>query len=183
VWLIPRDALDALADGQQPGEAPAFIEVPGNPDGVEVSPVDGKIYVNTVGPVGGAPDPADGGIYALTKDDITNNKLPAPVDGGLGALDGLDFTAGGAMLNTQIKDDRPSQIYVNCPGKTATTLALEPGGTSSDLNGPADIAVRRTADGPQLIIVPELFARAANTKTDEVTVLVLPAGFDAACAP
>ena len=85
-----------------------------------MSPVDGKIYVNTVGP-GGAPDPADGGIYALTKDDIANGKLPPPVDGGLGALDGLDFTAGGAMLNTQIKADRPNQIYVNCPGKGATT--------------------------------------------------------------
>ena len=183
LWLIPHGALDALADGQEPAEAPVFIEIPGNPDGVEVSPVDGKIYVNTVGPVGGAPDPADGGIYALTKDDIANNKLPPPVDGGLGALDGLDFTAGGAMLNTQIKADRPSQIYVNCPGQSATTLALEPGGTWADLNGPADVAVRRSADGVQLVVVPELFARAANAKTDEVTVLALPAGFDAACAP
>ena len=181
LWLIPHGALDALADGQEPSEAPVFIEIPGNPDGVEVSPVDGKIYVNTVGPVGGAPDPADGGIYALTKDDIANGKLPPPVDGGLGALDGLDFTAGGAMLNTQIKADRPSQIYVNCPGQGAATLALEPGGTSSDLNGPADVAVRRSADGVQLVVVPELFARAANAKTDEVTVLALPAGFDAAC--
>jgi DNA-binding beta-propeller fold protein YncE len=182
LWLIPHGALDALADGQEPSEAPVFIEIPGNPDGVEVSPVDGKIYVNTVGPVGGAPDPADGGIYALTKDDIANNKLPPPVEGGLGALDGLDFTAGGAMLNTQIKDDRPSQIYINCPGKGATTLALAPGGTSSDLNGPADVAVRRSGGGVQLVIVPELFARAANAKTDEVTVLALPAGFDAACS-
>jgi hypothetical protein len=181
LWLIPHGALDALADGQDPSDAPVFIEIPGNPDGVEVSPVDGKIYVNTVGPVGGAPDPADGGIYALTKDDIVNGKLPPPVDGGLGALDGLDFTAGGAMLNTQIKPDRPNQIYVNCPGEGATTLALEPGGTSSDLTGPADVAVRRSADGVQLVIVPELFARAANAKTDEVTVLALPAGFDAAC--
>ena len=181
LWLIPHGALDALADGQEPAEAPVFIEIPGNPDGVEVSPVDGKIYVNTVGPVGGAPDPADGGIYALTKDDIANGKLPPPVDGGLGALDGLDFTAGGAMLNTQIKADRPNQIYVNCPGKGATTLVLQPGGTSSDLTGPADVAVRRSADGVQLVVVPELFARAANAKTDEVTVLALPAGFDAAC--
>ena len=183
LWLIPHGALDALADGQEPAEAPAFIEIPGNPDGVEVSPVDGKIYVNTVGPVGGAPDPADGGIYALTKDDIASNKLPPPFDGGLGALDGLDFTAGGAMLNTQIKGDRPNQIYVNCPDGTARTLALEPGGVWADLTGPADVAVRRSADGVQLVIVPELFARAANTKTDEVTVLALPAGFDAACAP
>jgi hypothetical protein len=157
VWMIPHGSLDALADGKEPAEAPVFIEIPGNPD------------------------PADGGVYALTKDDIANGNLPPPVDGGLGALDGLDFTAGGAMLNTQIKDDRPNQIYVNCSGKTAATLALEPGGTSSDLTGPADIAVRRSADGPQLIVVPELFTRAANAKTDEVTVLALPAGFDAAC--
>jgi hypothetical protein len=182
LWLIPHGALDALADGQEPSEAPVFLEIPGNPDGVEVSPVDGKIYVNTVGPVGGAPDPADGGIYALTKDDIANGKLPSPVDGSLGALDGLDFTAGGAMLNTQIKADRPNQIYINCPGKGATTLALGPGGTSSDLTGPADVAARRSADGVQLVVVPELFARAANAKTDEVTVLALPADFDAACA-
>jgi hypothetical protein len=181
LWLIPHGALEALADGQRPGDLPAFIEIPGNPDGVEVSPVDGKVYVNTVGPVGGAPDPADGGIYALTKDDIASNKLPPPVDGGLGALDGLDFTAGGAMLNTQIKGDRPNQIYINCPGQPATTLALEPGGSWADLNGPADVAVRRSADGVQLVIVPELFNRAPNTGTDEVTVLALPAGFDAAC--
>jgi hypothetical protein len=181
LWLIPHGALDALADGQGPADAPVFIEIPGNPDGVEVSPVDGKIYVNTVGPVAGAPDPADGGVYALTKDDIANGKLPPPVDGSLGALDGLDFTAGGAMLNTQIKPDRPSQIYINCPGKSAATLALEPGGTSSDLTGPADVAVRRSADGVQLVVVPELFNRSANTNTNEVTVLALPAGFDAAC--
>jgi hypothetical protein len=183
LWLIPHGALDALADGQEPGELPAFVEIPGNPDGVEVSPLDGKIYVNTVGPVGGAPDPANGGIYALTKDDVANNKLPPPVDRDLGALDGLDFTAGGVMLNTQIRGDKPQAITVSCPGQTATTLALVPGGTIADLNGPADIAVRRTADGAQLVVVPELFARAANTKTDEVTVLALPAGFDAACAP
>jgi hypothetical protein len=183
LWLIPHGALDALADGQEPGEPPIFLEIPGNPDGVEVSPVDGKIYVNTVGPVGGAPDPADGGIYALTRDDVANNKLPPPVDGGLGALDGLDFTAGGAMLNTQIRGDRPNQIYINCPGQSATTLALEPGGSWADLTGPADVAVRRSADGAQLVVVPELFNRAPNTGTDEVTVLALPAGFDAACAP
>ena len=85
------------------------------------------------------------------------------------------------MLNTQIKGDRPNQLYVNCPGKTATTLVIEPGGSWADLTGPADIAIRRSADGPQLVTVPELFNRAPNTKTDQVTVLVLPAGFDAAC--
>ena len=33
LWLIPHGALDALADGQEPAEAPVFIEIPGNPDG------------------------------------------------------------------------------------------------------------------------------------------------------
>jgi hypothetical protein len=181
LWLIPHGSLDALADGEEPSEPPAFIAIPGNPDGVEMSPTDGKIYVNTVGPVGGAPDPANGGIYALTKDAIIDNKLPPPVDGDLGALDGLDFTAGGVMLNTQIRADKPQAITVSCPGAAATTLALMPGGTMADLSGPADIAVRRTADGAQLVVVPELFARDATAGDDEVTVLALPADFDAAC--
>jgi hypothetical protein len=184
IWMIPHASLDALAGGEKPADAPKFIAVPGNPDGVEVSPKDGKIYTNTVGPVGG-PDPAEGGVYAFTKADFTGDaaagKLPPPVDSHLGALDGLDFTAGGVMLNTQIKGDRPNQLYVNCPGKTATTLVIEPGGSWADLTGPADIAIRRSADRPQLVTVPELFNRAPNTKTDQVTVLVLPAGFDAAC--
>jgi hypothetical protein len=181
LWMIPHGSLDALADGQEPGEPPVFLEIPGNPDGVEVSPTDGKIYVNTVGPVGGAPDPANGGIYALTKDDIANNKLPPPFDSDLGALDGLDFTAGGVMLNTQIRGDKPQAITVNCPGAAATVLTLAPGGTMADLNGPADLAVHRSSDGAQLVIVPELYARDATAGDDEVTVLALPPDFDAAC--
>jgi hypothetical protein len=70
---------------------------------------------------------------------------------------------------------------VNCAGASATLLALEPGGTMADLNGPADLAVRRDADGAQLVVVPELFARDATAVDDEVTVLALPADFDAAC--
>lgn len=182
LWLIPHGSLDALADGQEPSEPPVFLEIPGNPDGVEVSPTDGKVYVNTVGPVGGAPDPANGGIYALTRDDIANNKLPPPADSDLGALDGLDFTAGGVMLNTQIRSDKPQAITVNCPGAAATILALEPGGTMADLNGPADLAVRRNSEGAQLVVVPELYARDATAGDDEVTVLALPPDFDAACS-
>jgi hypothetical protein len=187
VWMIPVAALDDLAAGKRPAgdQMPRFIPVPGNPDGIEVSPKDGRIYVNTVGPVGPAPDPANGGIYALTKADFSGEaaqgKLPPPVDGNLGALDGLDFTAGGVILNTQIRDDKPQVVMVSCPGKIAATLALEPGGSIGDLNGPADLAVRRSADGPQLVVIPELFARAPNHRTDEVTVLALPAGFDAVC--
>ena len=180
--MIPHGSLDALADGQDPAEAPVFLEIPGFPDGVEVSPTNGKIYVNTVGPVAGAPDPANGGIYALTKEDITSGQLPSPVDSDLGALDGLDFTAGGVMLNTQIRSDIPAKLTVNCEGQPATTLALQPGGGSaSDLTGPADIAIRRNADGAQLVVVPELFARDATAGDDEVTVLALPPNFDAAC--
>ena len=80
-----------------------FIEIPGNPDGVEVSPVDGKVYVNTVGPVGGAPDPADGGIYALTKDDITNKQAAAAGRRRSRCTRRPRLHRGGAMLNTQIK--------------------------------------------------------------------------------
>jgi hypothetical protein len=181
VWMIPHDTLDALADGEEPGEPPVFLAIPGNPDGVEVSPLDGKIYVNTVGPVGGSPDPANGGIYALTRDDIANNTLPPPDDSDLGALDGLDFTAGGVMLNTQIRGDKPQVILVSCAHASATTLALEPGGTMADLNGPADLAVRRVHGDVQIAVVPQLFARDATAGDDEVTVLALPADFDAAC--
>ena len=85
------------------------------------------------------------------------------------------------MLNTQIRGDKPQVITVNCPGAAATTLVLEPGGTMADLNGPADIAVRRNADGAQLVVVPELFARDATAGDDDVTVLALPADFDAVC--
>lgn len=181
IWMIPVGALDDLADGRRPMEKPMFVPIPGNPDGVEVSPIDGKVYVNTVGPVAGAPDPAGGGIYALTVDDFRRGRLPAPVDRDLGALDGLDFTAGSTMLNTQIRGDIPHRIYVNCPGKPATTLEIQPSGSSADLTGPADIAVRQLADGSHLVVVPELYARSEDPSKDEVTVLVLPPNFDAGC--
>ncbi|MGI9334651.1 MAG: hypothetical protein ACR2RL_16020 [Gammaproteobacteria bacterium] len=181
LWMIPHASLDALSDGQAPPDPPSFLPIPGNPDGVEVSPVDGKVYVNTVGPVAGAPDPAGGGIYALTADEIGSGTLPAPVDRDLGALDGLDFTAGGAMLNTQIKGDVPAGLLVSCPGKPAATLAIVPAGPAAELNGPADIAVRRLDDGVHMVVVPELFARDASAGDDEVTVLLLPANFEAAC--
>jgi hypothetical protein len=41
--------------------------------------------------------------------------------------------------------------------------------------------VRRSADGAQLVVVPEPYARDATAGDDEVTVLALPADFDAAC--
>jgi hypothetical protein len=181
LWMIPVGALDALAGGNEPEEAPRFLAIPGNPDGVEVSPRDGKVYVNTVGPVAGAPNPAGGGIYALTPEDIGAGVLPPPVDRDMGALDGLDFTAGGVMLNTQIRGDVPARLYVNCPGEEGTTLQLVPGGQAAELTGPADVAVRRLADGSHLVVVPELFARDPTAGDDEVTVLAVAPGFDAAC--
>jgi hypothetical protein len=186
LWMIPHGAIDALAAGDTPDDQPKFIAIPGNPDGVEVSPEDGMIYVNTVGPVGGAPDPANGGIYALSKDDFTGDaasegKLPPPVDRDLGALDGLDFTAGGAMLNSQIKPDVDIAIYVNCPGQSAKKLEIEDG-AQAELSGPADLAVHRVEGGEQLVVVPELMNRSPNTGDNEVTVLRLPADFDEACS-
>ncbi|MBI3988482.1 MAG: hypothetical protein HY347_02570 [candidate division NC10 bacterium] len=181
IWMIPVGALDDLADGRRPMEKPMFVAIPGNPDGVEVSPIDGKVYVNTVGPVAGAPDPAGGGIYALTVDDFRSGRLPAPIDRDMGALDGLDFTAGGSMLNTQIRGDIPHRLYVNCPGKSGTTLEIQPSGSWADLTGPADEAVRHMHDGSHLVVIPELFARDSTPGDDEVTVLVLPPNFDAGC--
>ncbi len=183
LWMIPVDALDALADDKAPTSKVKFIPVPGNPDGVEVSPADGKIYVNTVGPVAGAPDPAAGGIYGVSMADFDGGKLPRGVlaDSHMGALDGLDFTAGGTMLNTQIRGDIPHRLYVNCPGKPVTTLVLQPGGLMAELTGPADIAVRKLDDGSHLVVIPELFARDTTPGDDEITVIALPANFDAAC--
>jgi hypothetical protein len=184
IWMVPHGAIDALAEGQTPEEQPRFIAIPGNPDGVEVSPEDGRIYVNTVGPVAGAPDPANGGIYALSTEDFADEgetKLPPPADQGLGALDGLDFTAGGAMLNTQIKEGVDAAIYVNCPGQQAKKLEIQ-GGEQAELSGPADLAVHRVEGGEQLVVVPELMNRSPNTGDNEVTVLRLPADFDQACS-
>jgi hypothetical protein len=185
VWMVPVGSLDALAEGGEVEDKPRFLPMPGAPDGVEVSPADGKIYVNTVGPAVGTNDPAKGGVYALSKDDFpadgSAGNLPAPVEQGLGALDGLDFTAGGAMLNTQIIPDVAARIYVSCPGETATTLSIEGSGTDAELSGPADLAVLRSADGPQLVAIPELMARDATPGDDEVTIISLPENFDASC--
>jgi sugar lactone lactonase YvrE len=178
LWKIPHESLDALAGGMAAPTPPSFMAIPGNPDGVEMSPIDGKIYVNTVGPVAGAPDPAGGGIYALTD---VGGTLPAPFDRDLGALDGLDFTDGGTMLNTQIKGDVPTSLTVNCPNQPATQLEIEPSGPMVELAGPADIAIRGLSDGTTLVVVPELTARDATPGDDEITVLALPPEFDAAC--
>lgn len=169
-YMFPVASLDALADGQS-GEV-HYIPVPeGGPDGVEVAP-DGAIHFNTVGPVAGLKDPADGGMYRVTKDDFKNGRLPAPFATGLGGLDGLDF-AGNARLDTEIK---------NTNGVTVTTPFSKPRMLTYDqditLAGPADIAVRKQADGSYLLVIPELSATTANNKDNAVTVIRLPADFD-----
>ena len=171
LWKISIDSLDQLAEGKNPSTIPQFLAIPGNPDGVEVSPVDGKVYVNTVGPVAGAPDPANGGIYAIND----MKTLPAPIDSGLGALDGLDFTENGTMINSQIRGDIPARLYVNCIGQEATTLELVP---YTELSGPADVAIRQMPDGSYMVVVPELMSRDNTPGDDEVTVLALPSNFD-----
>ena len=171
LWKISVDSLDALASGKKATKMPEFLPIPGNPDGVEVSPIDSMVYVNTVGPVAGAPDPANGGIYAISD----MKSLPAPIDGNLGALDGLDFTTQGTMVNTQIRGDIPARLYVNCIGQEATTLALVP---NTELSGPADIAIRQMDDGSYMIIVPELSARDNTPGDDDVTVLAVASSFD-----
>ena len=100
--------------------------------------------------------------------------LPQPYDGGLGALDGLDFTHNGTMLNTQIRGDIPAKIYVTCNGVTSD-LELVP---FTELSGPADLAIQQMEDGSYLVVVPELTARDATPGDDEVTVLALPQSFD-----
>ena len=101
--------------------------------------------------------------------------LPAPIDQNLGALDGLDFTAQGTMVNTQIRSDMPVALYVNCIGQEATTLELVP---NTELSGPADIAIRQMIDGSYMIVVPELSARDNTPGDDDVTVLVVASTFD-----
>jgi hypothetical protein len=169
-YMFPVSSLDALADGQQ---APvSYIAMPeGGPDGIEVAP-DGAIHINTVGPVAGLKDPADGGMYRLTKDDFKNGRLPAPFATGLGALDGLDF-AGSVRLDTEIKNT--NSVVVTPPFGVPMMLTYD---QDIKLAGPADIAVRKMSDGSYLLVIPELSATSPNNNDNPVTVIRLPANFD-----
>lgn len=169
-YMFPVASLDALADGQS---APVhYIPVPeGGPDGIEVAP-DGAIHFNTVGPVAGLKDPADGGMYRVTKDDFKNGTLPAPFATGLGALDGLDF-AGMVRLDTEIKNT--NSVTVTPPFGKPMMLTYD---QDIKLAGPADIAIRKQADGSYLLVIPELSATSPNKKDNPVTVIRLPANFD-----
>jgi hypothetical protein len=170
IYLFPHAALDDLAEGKD--AKVSFLAVPeGGPDGIEVGP-DGAIHFNTVGVAGGLKDPAEGGQYKVTKRDIEKGKLPAPFGKGLGALDGLDF-AGKVRLDTEIKNTN-SVVVTDSKGK-AYTLAYD---QDIKFTGPADIAVRKQADGSYLLVIPELSATSPNNKDNNVTVVRLPKGFD-----
>jgi hypothetical protein len=170
IYLFPHAALDDLADGKD--TKVSFLAVPeGGPDGIEVGP-DGAIHFNTVGVAGGLKDPAEGGQYKVSKRDIEKGKLPAPFGKGLGALDGLDF-AGKVRLDTEIKNTN-SVVVTDSKGK-AYTLAYD---QDIKFTGPADIAVRKQADGSYLLVIPELSATSPNNKDNNVTVVRLPKGFD-----
>ena len=107
--------LGTIAEGKP---APLqYIPVPeGGPDGVEVAS-DGTIHINTVGLVAGLKDPAEGGMYRLSREDFKSGRLPAPFARGLGALDGLDFV-GSVRLDTEIKNTN-SVTVTTSSGKTA----------------------------------------------------------------
>ena len=168
--MFPLSSLDALADGKS---APlSYIAVTeGGPDGIEVAP-DGAIHINTVGLGAGLKDPAEGGMYRLTKEDFKTGHLPAPFASGLGALDGLDF-AGSVRLDTEIKNT--NSVVVTPPYGVPMMLTYD---QDIKLAGPADIAVRKLADGSYLLLIPELSATSPNNHDNPVTVIRLPAGFD-----
>ena len=170
VYMFPLSSLDDLADGK---DAPlSYIAVPeGGPDGIEVAP-DGAIHFNTVGVAAGLKDPAQGGQYRLTKEDFKSGTLPAPFNTGLGALDGLDFV-GNVRLDTEIA--KTNSIVVTPPYSKPQMLTYD---QEVKLAGPADIAVRKQADGSYLLIIPELSATSPNNKDNAVTVIRLPADFD-----
>jgi hypothetical protein len=169
-YMFPVSSLDALADSQS---APLFyVAVPnGGPDGIEVAP-DGAIHFNTVGGVAGLKDPADGGMYRLTKEDFKTGHLPAPFAQDLGALDGLDF-AGSVRLDTEVKNT--NSVVVTPPYGMPMMLTYD---QDVKLVGPADIAVRKMSDGSYLLVIPELSATSPNNHENPVTVISLPANFD-----
>ena len=171
IFMIPHDALDDLAAGKTPAATPLFISMPGAPDGVEVSPVDGTIHVNTVGRAGGIDDPNRGGMWKLTKDDFKAGRLPNAFSSGWGALDGLAFTASGTRFDTQILP--PNYITV-VPHGSDQVMSLEITGLNRDLAGPADIAIYTRADGTSLLVIPELSALTPNNNDNPIVVVLLP---------
>src|SRR5262245_22421066 len=173
IVMIPHGALDALAAGTAPGSKPLFIAMPGGPDGIEVSPVDGTIHVNSVGVAAGLPDADKGGMWRLTRDDFVAGRLPKAFSGGWGALAGLVFTRNGSRLDTQILP--PNYITVVAKGGSKV-MSLKITGLTRDLAGPADIAVHSRRDGTSLLVIPELSATSPNNNENPILVVLLPAG-------
>src|SRR4029453_2695545 len=99
--------------------------------GIEVAP-DGAIQFNAVGAVAGLKDPADGGMYRLTKEDFMSGHFPAPFAQGLGALDGLDF-AGSVRLDTEIKNT--NSVVVTPPRGVPDDADLRPGNQTGPPGG------------------------------------------------
>ena len=125
-----------------------------------------------MGGLAGLKDPADGGMYRLTKEDFKSGHLPAPFAQGLGALDGLDF-AGSVRLDTETKNT--NSVVVTPPYGTPMILSYD---QDIKLAGPADIAVRKMSDGSSLFVIPELSATSPNNHDNPVIVIRLPANFD-----
>ena len=169
-WMIPIEILDELSEGKSPSTNPLFVPNPGWPDGVEVSPLTGNVWVNSVGDK--ALDPAYGGIWELTIDDFKAGKEVAPVFSQLGRLDGLDFSSNGIQFNTEIKET--SSVVVIQPDGQPKILQLEP---EVSLSGPADLVVKTLEDGSMLLVIPELSAFDATPWNDDVTIVRLPPGF------
>jgi hypothetical protein len=173
-WKVPHESIDALAEGKPAPSPPQFIPNPSWPDGVEVSPSTGEVWINTVmPPMDGVEDPYKGGMWALRDADFERGTQPAPLFTGLGRLDGLDFTVRGTCIHTEIMN---YNALVAVPeGGSPQLVALEP---ETTLSGPADIDIKTLADGSYLVAVPELMALDATAWDDEVTIVWLPASFD-----
>jgi hypothetical protein len=170
IYMIPVASLDQLADNKP--AAIKFLAMPeGGPDGVEVAN-DGSIHTNTVGAAAGLKDPAQGGMYRLTQEDIQSGKLPAPMAQNLGALDGLAFV-GDIRLDTEIS--KINGIVVTPAGGKPMLLTYDQ--ADKKLTGPADIAINKRDDGSYLLVIPELTATGPNMTQDAVTVVRLPPDF------
>jgi hypothetical protein len=174
-WKIPVESIVPLLEGKDPPSQPQFIPNPSWPDGVEVSPDTGEVWINTVmPPMEGVEDPYKGGIWALRDADFQKGVEPDPLFTGLGRLDGLDFTVRGTCIQTEI-GNTPNSVVVVPKGGTPHKLVLEPDVT---LSGPADVDIKTLADGSYILVVPELMALDPTPWDDEVTVIWLPQNFD-----
>lgn len=171
LWMIPHGSIDAVSEGKD--AKLHFVAMPeGGPDGLEVA-ADGSVHTNTVGVAASMKDPAEGGMYRLTRADFEAGRLPAPFASRLGALDGLEFV-GNVRIDTEIV--KSNSIVVTAPFDSPRRLALDKAG--KQFTGPADVAARRQNDRSWLLVVPELSATSPNLRNNPITVIRLPADFD-----